>query len=198
LTTAAPGDPGPDCGPAGTARLARPFLHPPPTTSARRASLPAEQIRDLHQRGHIIGSHSCSHPKRMSFCSRAELLQEWGRSCEILAGILGAPVTVASVPGGFYSRAVAEAAAEAGIPRPVQFRADHAAANGGWLPGAGTLLPFIGACRPGPPPPSPRKSAAAPAAKCSLESEESGQGAGWPGLPVSARTLPARKYANHD
>lgn len=75
----------------------------------------ADEIRTLHRRGHVVGSHSCSHPKRMSFCSRDELLREWRESCELLSNIVGEPVTVASVPGGFYSRAVAEAAAEAGI-----------------------------------------------------------------------------------
>ena len=77
--------------------------------------LAKEQIRDLHRRGHVIGSHSCSHPPRMSFCTREQLLEEWHKSCAVLADILGEPVTVASVPGGFYSRAVATTAAQAGI-----------------------------------------------------------------------------------
>lgn len=41
--------------------------------------------------------------------------EEWRRSTEILAEILSEPVTTASVPGGFYSRQVAETAAECGI-----------------------------------------------------------------------------------
>ena len=45
-----------------------------------------EQIRDLHRRGHVIGSHSCSHPKKMSECSREELLEEWQRSLSCLVG----------------------------------------------------------------------------------------------------------------
>lgn len=77
--------------------------------------LSTEQIRALHGRGHVIGSHSCTHPQRMSFCGRDELLREWKLSCEVLSGIVGEPVTVASVPGGYYSRTVAETAAEAGI-----------------------------------------------------------------------------------
>lgn len=74
-----------------------------------------EQIRALRRRGHLIGSHSCSHPERMSSCTRDELVSEWRRSREVLSEILGEPVTVASVPGGFYSRMVAEAAAQAGL-----------------------------------------------------------------------------------
>jgi hypothetical protein len=74
-----------------------------------------EQILDLHRRGHVIGTHSCSHPTRMSHCSPAEMLREWSRSVEILSEILGEKVKVASVPGGHYSRRVAETAAAAGI-----------------------------------------------------------------------------------
>lgn len=74
-----------------------------------------EQIRDLHERGHVIGSHSCSHPERISSCSTTQIFDEWSRSCEVLAKIVGKSVTAASVPGGFYSTEVARAAARAGI-----------------------------------------------------------------------------------
>lgn len=73
------------------------------------------QLRELHERGHVIGSHSCSHPERISNCSREQLLNEWSRSRSILAEIIGHPVTTASVPGGFYSREVASAAMASGI-----------------------------------------------------------------------------------
>lgn len=72
------------------------------------------QIRELHDRGHVIGSHSCSHPQRISDCSHAELLSEWSRSRDVLEQITGMPVLSASVPGGFYSRRVAQAAVEGG------------------------------------------------------------------------------------
>lgn len=74
-----------------------------------------QQIRDLHQRGHVIGSHSCSHPERISKCPADQLQDEWTRSCTLLAELVGEPVTTASVPGGFYSTEVARAAARAGI-----------------------------------------------------------------------------------
>jgi peptidoglycan/xylan/chitin deacetylase (PgdA/CDA1 family) len=74
-----------------------------------------EQIKDLHRRGHVIGSHSCSHPKKISECSRDDLLDEWQRSLAVLSDIVGERVTVASVPGGFYSRQIAESAAESGV-----------------------------------------------------------------------------------
>ncbi len=72
-------------------------------------------LRNLHARGHVIGSHSCSHPRRMSHLADAELRSEWGRSIETLQEILGSRVATASVPGGFYSRRVAEFASQAGI-----------------------------------------------------------------------------------
>jgi peptidoglycan/xylan/chitin deacetylase (PgdA/CDA1 family) len=73
------------------------------------------QIRELHQRGHVIGSHSCTHPSRMSKLGRDELMKEWTESCAILSEILEEKVRVASVPDGYYSREVGKAAAAAGI-----------------------------------------------------------------------------------
>ncbi len=81
----------------------------------RPAFLSREQIRDLHARGHMIGSHSCSHPHRISDCSREELLYEWQHSLRILEEILGEPVTVASIPGGFYARKVVDTAFDSGV-----------------------------------------------------------------------------------
>jgi len=73
------------------------------------------RIRELRARGHVIGSHSCSHPRRMASCTRHELDGEWRNSIRVLEDILGEAVTVASVPGGSYSAHVGEVAAEAGI-----------------------------------------------------------------------------------
>jgi peptidoglycan/xylan/chitin deacetylase (PgdA/CDA1 family) len=81
----------------------------------REGFMDRRQIRDLHDRGHVIGSHSCSHPERMSHLSAEKLSREWKDSCAILRDILESPVTTASVAGGYYSRRVAEAAASAGI-----------------------------------------------------------------------------------
>lgn len=77
--------------------------------------LNAPQIRALHRRGHVIGSHSCSHPERMSRLSAQELIREWSDSCAVLGEILGEAVKVGSVPDGYYSRKVGQAAAAAGI-----------------------------------------------------------------------------------
>jgi hypothetical protein len=75
----------------------------------------ADDIRALDRAGHVIGSHSCSHPHRMAACSWAELLEEWRRSTAALGEIVGHRVAVASIPGGEYSRTVARAAAAAQI-----------------------------------------------------------------------------------
>jgi peptidoglycan/xylan/chitin deacetylase (PgdA/CDA1 family) len=80
-----------------------------------RGFLNTEQIRALRRKGHVIGSHSFSHPVRMSHCTMQELTDEWRRSIEVLSNILGEPVDTVSVPGGYYSRRVAETAAAAGI-----------------------------------------------------------------------------------
>lgn len=77
--------------------------------------LTKEQLQQLCSRGHQIGSHSCSHPERMSMLSEEKMIKEWYFSIEKLKQILGAPVICASVPGGYYSMRVARAAEQAGI-----------------------------------------------------------------------------------
>ena len=81
----------------------------------RPGFLSRRQIRELDARGHQIGTHSASHPARMSACSDTVLRNEWNDSVNVLQDILGHAVRLASVPGGSYSRAVAEAARSAGI-----------------------------------------------------------------------------------
>jgi peptidoglycan/xylan/chitin deacetylase (PgdA/CDA1 family) len=80
-----------------------------------RGFLSPEDILELRARGHVVGSHSWSHPARFSALSSRQMLDEWDRSIERLSSILGEAVTSASVPGGYYSHAVARAAERAGI-----------------------------------------------------------------------------------
>jgi peptidoglycan/xylan/chitin deacetylase (PgdA/CDA1 family) len=75
----------------------------------------AADIRALHAGGHVVGSHSHTHPAEISQLDGAAIDAEWTRSIALLTALLGTPVTVASVPGGFYSPQVAQAAALAGI-----------------------------------------------------------------------------------
>jgi peptidoglycan/xylan/chitin deacetylase (PgdA/CDA1 family) len=72
-------------------------------------------LRELHAAGHVVGSHSASHPMRMSYLAPEAIRREWRESRARLEDLLGTSVTAASVPGGYYSPAVAAAAAEAGI-----------------------------------------------------------------------------------
>lgn len=81
----------------------------------RPGFLTRRQIRELDARGHHIGAHSASHPARLSACSADVLQHEWAESVDVLQDILGRAVRVASVPGGYYSTAVAHAAVAAGI-----------------------------------------------------------------------------------
>src|ERR1700730_9046496 len=77
--------------------------------------LSRQQIRELRKRGHVIGSHSCSYPAQISRCSPLQLKKEWTDSVKKLEDILGEPIKMASVPGGFYSIQVADWAFVSGI-----------------------------------------------------------------------------------
>jgi peptidoglycan/xylan/chitin deacetylase (PgdA/CDA1 family) len=75
----------------------------------------ADAIRELDRMGHIVGSHSMTHPDRMASLPADKLLREWSQSVDILAQVLGKDVLTASVPGGYYRKSVAVAAAQAGV-----------------------------------------------------------------------------------
>jgi peptidoglycan/xylan/chitin deacetylase (PgdA/CDA1 family) len=81
----------------------------------QRGFVDGSAVGELRSMGHLIGSHSATHPKRMSSLSTAGLREEWRTSVGALSDLLGEQVRIASVPGGFYSGSVADAAADAGI-----------------------------------------------------------------------------------
>jgi peptidoglycan/xylan/chitin deacetylase (PgdA/CDA1 family) len=81
----------------------------------QRGFLTPAQIRELDARGHLIGSHSASHPARFNSLTLAEMRAEWSDSRQKLEDLLGHAVTVGSVPGGYFSADVAKTAAEAGL-----------------------------------------------------------------------------------
>ena len=87
------------------------------TTSCigQRGFLNPSQIRELAGRGHIIGSHSVSHPARFSLLTPDAMRAEWRDSRKALEDILGGRVVTASVPGGYFSQEVAQTAAECGF-----------------------------------------------------------------------------------
>lgn len=93
----------------------RGFFHITTDRIGTRGFVTISDVRALHRRGHVIGSHSCSHPLRMSSLPWDVLVREWTVSKAILEDLLGAPVVVASVPGGASSHQVIKAADHAGL-----------------------------------------------------------------------------------
>jgi peptidoglycan/xylan/chitin deacetylase (PgdA/CDA1 family) len=79
-------------------------------------SLSADALRELHERGHVVGSHTHTHPGSpyLRQLRPAQIDDEWQRSKAVLEDVLGAPVDQASVPHGATSRVVAGSAAAAG------------------------------------------------------------------------------------
>jgi peptidoglycan/xylan/chitin deacetylase (PgdA/CDA1 family) len=80
-----------------------------------RTFVDAADIRYLRSCGHVIGSHSHTHPDIFRDQTPEGMLAEWRTSCGILADLLGESCIVASVPGGDISSAVLRSAAPAGI-----------------------------------------------------------------------------------
>jgi peptidoglycan/xylan/chitin deacetylase (PgdA/CDA1 family) len=80
-----------------------------------RTFLKPADIRCLRSAGHVIGTHSHTHPDIFRNLSPELMASEWGVSRAILEGLLGEPVAAGSVPGGDISRAVLEHAGDAGL-----------------------------------------------------------------------------------
>ncbi len=77
--------------------------------------LTEEQVLELHRRGHIIGSHTNTHPKDISKASVKVIEEEWSSSLIILSNIIGEAVKYASIPNGNGSKTVYACARKAGI-----------------------------------------------------------------------------------
>lgn len=60
----------------------------------------AGQIRELHQLGHSVGSHSVTHPAGMRKLPPKKLQKEWQESKHQIEDILGNSITSAAVPYG--------------------------------------------------------------------------------------------------
>lgn len=63
-------------------------------------------IKELDNRGHIIGAHSDSHRPRMDTLSQKELLDDWRNCTNKLYHIMGHNVKHCSLPGGFMSESM--------------------------------------------------------------------------------------------
>lgn len=77
--------------------------------------LSEEQVKELHDRGHRIGSHSHTHPSNISLLNQEEIYEEWRESISILSRIIDETVTIASIPNGYASKSVVREAYRAGI-----------------------------------------------------------------------------------
>ena len=80
-----------------------------------RTFLTGAEIRYLHGCGHVVGSHSDTHPDIFREQPWARMIEEWRVSRDKLAQLLGAPCRTASVPGGDSSQAVLASADAAGL-----------------------------------------------------------------------------------
>lgn len=76
--------------------------------------LTKEQIKELYKRGHIIGSHSHSHPRNISKLADCDLFEEWSQSKKILEAIIGEEIKIASIPNGCGNARVVSQALQAG------------------------------------------------------------------------------------
>ncbi len=80
-----------------------------------RGFLDRRQIRELDERGHLIGGHLTFTSAVFSARNWNRMFDEWRASRMFLEDLLGHAVTVASVRGGFVSSRAAYRAAQSGL-----------------------------------------------------------------------------------
>lgn len=74
-----------------------------------------DMIKELSLRGHIIGSHSHTHPQNMAQLTYDDIVSEWTESASILSAILGKKIEVASIPNGYANKSVLSACIDTGF-----------------------------------------------------------------------------------
>lgn len=72
------------------------------------------QILELHKRGHIIASHTHSHPVNLANLNEKAIFDEWVESKQYLENIIGSEVLIASIPNGYGGETVNRQANKAG------------------------------------------------------------------------------------
>ena len=77
--------------------------------------LTAGQVKELAERGHVVGSHSHTHPEIFTKLSSEEIKQEWQLSSQVLKDILGDGDHTASIPNGYASKEILDAAIQYGF-----------------------------------------------------------------------------------
>ena len=114
--------------------------------------LDAVELRYLSSCGHLIGSHSHTHPDIFNALTPRRMLEEWHRSSDTLSQLLGECCATAAVPGGDISRQVLESGAAAGLralftsePWPVPQRVHGCWILGRYIAKASTPSARIGA-----------------------------------------------------
>lgn len=80
-----------------------------------RAFLGASDILYLRSCGHIIGSHSHTHPSIFRDLDSRQMLEEWRVSADILSSLLAERCLIGSVPGGDISKLTLQVGAAAGL-----------------------------------------------------------------------------------
>ena len=80
-----------------------------------RTFLTVQEIRYIRRCGHVVGSHSDTHPDIFREQPFDRMVEEWRVSREKLAQLLGEPCDTGSVPGGDISRQVLRSADAAGL-----------------------------------------------------------------------------------
>jgi Predicted xylanase/chitin deacetylase len=74
-----------------------------------------DEVVDLHRKGHIIGTHSHTHPVNLSKCDERTIEQEWETSIRCLQEIIQDAVVYASLPGGYISEPIIKQLSSCGI-----------------------------------------------------------------------------------
>lgn len=64
----------------------------------------ADQVKMLVENGHVVGSHSCSHPRNISSLNISDREHEWFTSIEKLDSICGCKTEEISIPNGYFSK----------------------------------------------------------------------------------------------
>jgi peptidoglycan/xylan/chitin deacetylase (PgdA/CDA1 family) len=87
------------------------------TTSmiGKKGFLQAQEIQELSNRGHIIGTHTHNHYMPFYSLDESSMFNEWELSTKILADILGKRIQFGSIPGGDMNLLSCQTAAKAGI-----------------------------------------------------------------------------------
>jgi peptidoglycan/xylan/chitin deacetylase (PgdA/CDA1 family) len=81
----------------------------------RRTFLDHAEVRELRSCGHVVGSHSHTHPDIYRELDWERMVVEWRHSSDVLAQLLGEACVTGAVPGGEISGAVFRSAATAGL-----------------------------------------------------------------------------------